>query len=223
MAFFDSNQGYGKPDEDTSKSNSLCKHLKKHGVPAVVINCVKADEIDIGDIIDYTEEEIKIWCQEHNIKMAPRKKFLKAVKMLPNSIINPNNNGKPSGYAVKSQPNVNNASNATQNNTNDIDEKDEKKEAIVEKAVKNVKNISHQKICFNLFETGCVGSTIEILSQDKSAGSDTTGVQSLYDSFISIWDEYDVPLVKAAIDENNKKSVKNIERYDIKPIYMAIG
>ena len=72
----------------TDTQTPLQKHLKKHNVSDGVYKLLEEESINQAELSTFTNDELKDWCNEHNLKTIERKRFITAVKALPNAQIN---------------------------------------------------------------------------------------------------------------------------------------
>ena len=67
---------------------NLQEHLTKHDVASKVVNLLQEESITVGDLLTFTSEDLKDWCNEHSLKTIERRRFMNAVKALPNAEAN---------------------------------------------------------------------------------------------------------------------------------------
>ena len=63
----------------------LKEHLSKHNVSDAVYALLQQENITIDELITFTVEDLKDWCNEHKLKIIERRRFLNAIKSLPNA------------------------------------------------------------------------------------------------------------------------------------------
>jgi len=194
------------PEED---DNELCKFLREHNVPQVVLSALIEDDININDILEYSDEDLKEWCKEHKIKIAPSKKFMKAVNILKQS--------KNTGKAL-SNSSLNDSQSST-NNVSPASKKDQstKKTDSKKKKLDTDLNEDRDELFLKLFQSGCVGCSVEFLSQ---IGAESASLKGIYAAFAKLWEDYDVPLIAEALKK--LESNKDDEKIDIDTIYEPI-
>ena len=66
----------------------LKSHLSKYSVPNTVYRFLCDESITVDELVTFTVEEVREWCNEHSLKLIEKKRFLNAVKSLPNSQAN---------------------------------------------------------------------------------------------------------------------------------------
>lgn len=72
----------------TAAETCLQNHLKKYNVPEIVYRHLEQQCITQAELVTFTSDDIKDWCNEHNLKTIERRRFINAVKALPNAEIN---------------------------------------------------------------------------------------------------------------------------------------
>ena len=77
-------------DEPTNEGQvetrfDLKQHLSEFNVPDAVYKLLVQESITFGELVTYTSDDLKDWCNEHNIKTSERRRFINAVKSLPNA------------------------------------------------------------------------------------------------------------------------------------------
>ena len=73
---------------DQAAKINLRALLSKHNVPVTVYKLLCDESITIAELITFTNEDLKDWCNEHSLKTIERRRFLNAVKSLPNANAN---------------------------------------------------------------------------------------------------------------------------------------
>ena len=63
----------------------LKKHLSKYNVPDTVYKLLYNESITCDELITFTIKDLEDWCNEHSLKTIERRRFLNAVKSLPNA------------------------------------------------------------------------------------------------------------------------------------------
>ena len=66
----------------------LKTHLSKHNVPDHIYTLLQNDSITMSLLLTFTNDDLKDWCNEHNLKIVERRKFMNAIKELPNADAN---------------------------------------------------------------------------------------------------------------------------------------
>ena len=77
-------------DEPTNEGQvetrfDLKQHLSEFNVSDAVYKLLVQESITFGELVTYTSDDLKDWCNEHNIKTSERRRFINAVKSLPNA------------------------------------------------------------------------------------------------------------------------------------------
>ena len=67
---------------------SLRTHLTKYNVPARVYKLLCDESITIDELTTFRTNDLDDWCNEHSLKTIERRRFLNAVKSLPNAQAN---------------------------------------------------------------------------------------------------------------------------------------
>ena len=74
---------------------NLRTHLTKYNVPARVYKLLCDESITADELITFRTNDLDDWCNEHSLKTIERRRFLNAVKSLPNAQANkPDNKPK---------------------------------------------------------------------------------------------------------------------------------
>ena len=76
-------------DQDTRFD--LKAHLSKHNVPNRVYELLCNNSITADELITCTTKDLEDWCNENELRMIERRRFLNAVKLLPNTQANKRN------------------------------------------------------------------------------------------------------------------------------------
>ena len=63
----------------------LKAHLAKYNVPDTVYKLLYDESITCDELITFTVKDLEDWCNEHSLKIIERRRFLNAVKSLPNA------------------------------------------------------------------------------------------------------------------------------------------
>ena len=63
----------------------LDNHLNKFKVSSLVQKLLSAENIDNSELITFTIDELRDWCNEHFLKTIDKKRLIEAVKALPNT------------------------------------------------------------------------------------------------------------------------------------------
>ena len=74
--------------ENTHTQLELKEHLAKFNVPETVYKALSDESITVDELITFTIEDLTDWCNEHSLKIIERRRFVNAVKALPNSEAN---------------------------------------------------------------------------------------------------------------------------------------
>ena len=74
---------------------SLQTHLSRYNVPNGVYKLLCDESITIDELVTFTNEDLKDWCNEHSLKTIERRRFLNAVKSLPNATANKKLDNEP--------------------------------------------------------------------------------------------------------------------------------
>ena len=83
MAHYDGgNDGAEGQVQDTR--NNLKAHLSKYNVHDTVYALLRDESITVDELITFTTKDLEDWCNEHSLKTIERRRFLNAVKSLPN-------------------------------------------------------------------------------------------------------------------------------------------
>ena len=81
-----STQRTNEGEEEQSNDNiNLQTHLTKHGVVSKIYNLLQEESITLPDLLTFTIEDLKDWCNEHSLKTIERRRFINAIKALPNA------------------------------------------------------------------------------------------------------------------------------------------
>ena len=67
---------------------NLRAHLSKYNVPHTVYKHLCDESITVDELITFRTSDLDNWCDEHNLKAIERRRFLNAVKALPNAQVN---------------------------------------------------------------------------------------------------------------------------------------
>ena len=78
MAQYDGEGDVQDEGQTPSTQFDLLAHLSKY-------NVLSNESITYDELITFTIEDLKDWCDEHNLKTIERRRFLNAVKSLPNA------------------------------------------------------------------------------------------------------------------------------------------
>ena len=70
----------------------LKTHLSKYNVSDTVYKLLCDESITVDELITFTNEELKDWCNEHSLKTIEKKRFINGVKSLPNAQANKSDN-----------------------------------------------------------------------------------------------------------------------------------
>ena len=82
----------------------LKTHLSKYKVSDTVYKLLCDESITVDELITLTNEELKDWCNENSLKTMDKKRFINAVKSLPNAQANrPDNEPVSIGNEEKEQ------------------------------------------------------------------------------------------------------------------------
>ena len=74
---------YTSKGSTTAKDpTSLQKYLSKHNVPDKVYGLLQSDNISLGELTTFTNEDLKDWCVEHELKTLERRRFINAIENL---------------------------------------------------------------------------------------------------------------------------------------------
>ena len=63
----------------------LQRHLSKYNVCDRVYKLLCHDSITVDELITFTNSELKDWCDENHLRIIEKKRFVNAIKSLPNS------------------------------------------------------------------------------------------------------------------------------------------
>ena len=63
----------------------LREHLLKYNVPDRIFNLLKQDSITIDELSTFRTKDLDIWSDENHLRAIERRRFINAVKSLPNS------------------------------------------------------------------------------------------------------------------------------------------
>ena len=63
----------------------LQRHLKRYNVPDRVFNLLKQDSITCDELTTFTNNDLERWCDENQLRTIERRRFINAVKSLPNA------------------------------------------------------------------------------------------------------------------------------------------
>ena len=73
----------------------LKTHLSKYNVPGGVYELLYDESITVDELITFTIKDLEDWCNEHSLKTIERRRFVNAIKSLPNAQSNkPDNKPK---------------------------------------------------------------------------------------------------------------------------------
>ena len=86
----------GDAETNNEQNQDLQAHLSEFNVPNRVATLLKQENITIYELITFTVEDLKDWCNEHSLKTIERRRFLNAVNSLKNesNIIGGNTKGR---------------------------------------------------------------------------------------------------------------------------------
>ena len=85
MAQYDSD---GNEGQQASTKFDLKGHLHKYKVPNTGYQYLLVESITFEELVTFTIDELTGWCNEHSLKIVEKKRFINAVKSLPNSQAN---------------------------------------------------------------------------------------------------------------------------------------
>ena len=84
MSQVDSN-GTNHDSKEGELSDDLAIHLQKFSVSDRVYSLLKEDNVTTKELITFTVKDLEDWCNEHHLKTVDRRRFINAIKALPNS------------------------------------------------------------------------------------------------------------------------------------------
>ena len=89
----------GETAKSREQDENLQAHLSKFSVPNRVVTLLEQENITIAELVTFTVEDLKDWCNEHSLKTIERRRFLNAVSSLKNenNNINSNNSNTKAG------------------------------------------------------------------------------------------------------------------------------
>ena len=62
----------------------LQQHLSKYNAPTTLYKLLCYESITVDELLTFTTNDLEDWCNEHNLKTIERRRFINAVKKLPN-------------------------------------------------------------------------------------------------------------------------------------------
>ena len=105
--FVDEGTDEGAEGQVEDTKINLRAQLTKYNVPDRVYKLLCDESITIDELSTFTTEDLKDWCDEHSLKTIERRRFLNAVKSLPNwkppANVNANN---PATSAATAKPKI---------------------------------------------------------------------------------------------------------------------
>ena len=63
----------------------LKAHLSKYNVPVTVYGLLCGESITVDELVTFTIKDLEDWCIEHSLKTIERRRFVNAIKSLPNA------------------------------------------------------------------------------------------------------------------------------------------
>ena len=72
-------------EEEPSAKFDLKAHLSKYNVSDTVYKLLCDESITFDELITFTTNDLKDWCNEHSLGTIERRRFVNAVKSLPNA------------------------------------------------------------------------------------------------------------------------------------------
>ena len=119
----------------------LQAHLKKFKVPDNVYTLLQQESITVDELLTFRTSDLDGWCDEKQLKMIERRRFLNAVKALPNANANEAQIVFVGNEEKEQMSRFEEMENNVTNIINSIDEINEKKKLNVNEIIKEINNV----------------------------------------------------------------------------------
>ena len=129
----------------------LKTHLAKYNVPERVYNLLVEESVTVSELLTFRTTDLDYWSDEHELKAIERRRFINAVKALPNAEANKPSTAKPNivkiylGNEEKEQIKQFGDMKANVNKMkHTIEQMNGKNQTNAENAIKDVNNVCNQ-------------------------------------------------------------------------------
>ena len=126
----------------------LQTHLSRYNVPDRVLGLLERDSITASELLTFTSNDLEEWCYENQLKTIERRRFVNAVKALPEAEANkppPNVVKVFLGNEEKEQlAQFDDMKTNIKKMINEISDMNKKKQLNVDDIIKDIDNVCHQ-------------------------------------------------------------------------------
>ena len=75
-----------KDEEEVSECElNIQEYLSKYNVAEKVFTLLQQESITVNELLTFTNQDLERWCDEHKLKTIERRRFINAIKALPNA------------------------------------------------------------------------------------------------------------------------------------------